>query len=401
MRIGMMADLYKPHISGVTNHIDLTRWALETHYGQEVFVFTFGEPQPDDDARIVRSPGLPLRVASTGLYLNLRYTRRARQLLQTMDVVHVHHPLLSGQLALRYARPWGIPIAFTNHTRYDLYMRAYLPLLPDALGDAALKAYLPRFCREIDLVIAPARGVKALLQRLGVDAPIEVVPNGVDLRRFEHLPDPWPRASLGWDAGHVVLIYVGRIAPEKNLPFLLRAFRGVQQVYPHTRLLIVGDGPERANLEERAHLMGLGATVHFTGLVPYDEVPRYLRLADIFVTASVTEVHPLSVIEAMAAGLPVVGVRAAGVGEVVQHERNGLLVAPDDEAAYASAVGRLVSEPETRAQLGHAARQDARQYDVRRTAGLLLEHYRRLHQRRTAASSSPWKRLQRWLHRHT
>ncbi len=400
MRIGMMADLYKPHISGVTNHIDLTRWALETLYGQEVFVFTFGEPQPDDDERVIRSPGLPLRVASTGLYLNLRYTRRARQLLQTMDVVHVHHPLLSGQLALRYAKPWGMPILFTNHTRYDLYMRAYLPLLPDALGDVALKAYLPRFCREIDLVIAPSHGVQAMLRRLGVDAPIAVVPNGVDLRRFETLPEPWPRAQFGWDASHVVLIYVGRVAPEKNLPFLLRAFRGVNEVYPQTRLLIVGDGPERENLEERARLMQLERVVHFTGLVPYDDVPRYLRLADVFVTASVTEVHPLSVIEAMAAGLPVVGVRSPGVGEVVQHEVSGLLV-DQDVAAYASAVGRLVSEPETRAQFGQAARQAAQQYDVRHTAGLLLEHYQRLHRERTAMSTSPWKRLQRWFHRHT
>ncbi|NPA31595.1 MAG: glycosyltransferase family 4 protein [Chloroflexi bacterium] len=400
MRIGMMADLYKPHISGVTNHIDLTRWALETLYGQEVFVFTFGEPQPDDDERVIRSPGLPLRVASTGLYLNLRYTRRARQLLQTMDVVHVHHPLLSGQLALRYAKPWGLPIVFTNHTRYDLYMRAYLPLLPDALGDVALKAYLPRFCREIDLVIAPSRGVQEMLRRLGVDAPIAVVPNGVDLRRFERLPEPWPRAQLGLEADHVVLIYVGRVAPEKNLPFLLRAFRGVHEVYPQARLLIVGDGPERENLEERARLMGLEQAVRFTGLVPYDEVPRYLRLADVFVTASVTEVHPLSVIEAMAAGLPVVGVRSPGVGEVVQHEVTGLLV-EQDVAAYASAVGRLISEPETRARFGQAARQAARQYDVRHTAGLLLEHYQRLHRERTAMSTSPWKRLQRWFQRHT
>ena len=400
MRIGMLADLYKPHVSGVTNHIDLTRWALETHYGQEVFVFTFGEPQPDDDERVIRSPGLPLRVASTGLYLNLRYTRRARQLLQSMDVVHVHHPLLSGQLALRYAKPWGVPILFTNHTRYDLYMRAYLPLLPDALGDAALRAYLPRFCREIDLVIAPSRGVQEMLRRLGVDAPIAVVPNGVDLRRFEQLPDPWPRESLGWGSEQIVFIYVGRVAPEKNLPFLLRAFRGVHEVYPHTRLLIVGDGPERENLEERARLMDLEGVVHFTGLIPYPQVPRYLRLADVFVTASVTEVHPLSVIEAMAAGLPVVGIRSPGVGEVVQHEATGLLV-EQDVAAYASALGRMVSEPETRTRFGQAAREAAKQYDVRHTAGLLLEHYERLRRDRAAMSTSPWKRLQRWVHRHT
>ncbi len=139
MRIGMMADVYKPHVSGITHYIDLNKRYLEKA-GHEVYVFTFGDQNyKDDDPRVIRSPGLPL--VDTGYYLSFRYNRGAKKLLQTMDVVHVHHPFLSGRLALRYCEPVRIPIIFTNHTRYDLYAQAYFPILPEEISDGILQAY--------------------------------------------------------------------------------------------------------------------------------------------------------------------------------------------------------------------------------------------------------------------
>ena len=118
MRIGMMTDVYKPHISGITNYISLNKRFLEKE-GHQVFIFTFSdEDYQDDESNVIRSPGLPL--LDTGYFFNINYRREARALLRTMDVVHVHHPFLSGSLALRYCRPRGTPIVFTNHTRYDL-----------------------------------------------------------------------------------------------------------------------------------------------------------------------------------------------------------------------------------------------------------------------------------------
>ena len=143
MRIGMMVDVYKPHISGITNYISLNKEYLEKR-GHEVFVFTFSEEAyQDDESNIIRSPGLPL--LDTGYFISLRYNQEARKLLLTMDVAHVHHPFLSGSLALLYCQPKNIPIVFTNHTRYDLYSRVYLPPMADVVGLAALKAYLPAF----------------------------------------------------------------------------------------------------------------------------------------------------------------------------------------------------------------------------------------------------------------
>ncbi|MDP2975539.1 MAG: glycosyltransferase, partial [Anaerolineales bacterium] len=157
MRIGMMTDLYKPYISGITNYISLNKRYLE-QAGHEVFVFTFGDlDYKDDETRIFRSPGLQL--VDTGYYLSFHYSRQVKALLQTMDVVHIHHPFLSGRLALRYCRPLRIPILFTNHTRYDLYAQAYLPLLPEEISATFLETYMPSFCNAVDLVISPSTGM--------------------------------------------------------------------------------------------------------------------------------------------------------------------------------------------------------------------------------------------------
>src|SRR5512143_680358 len=126
MRIGMMADVYKAHVSGVTHYVELNKRYLEKA-GHEVYVFTFGDPQSQDpEPRVVHSPGLPL--LDTGYHVSFTYSRPAKKLLQSMDLVHVQHPFVSGRLALHYCQPLYIPIVFTNHTRYDLYARAYLPI---------------------------------------------------------------------------------------------------------------------------------------------------------------------------------------------------------------------------------------------------------------------------------
>lgn len=393
MRIGMMADLYKPHVSGVTHYVSLNKRVLE-QAGHDVFVFTFGrEDIVDDEAHVLRSPGVPL--AATGYTLGFRYTRVARRLLQTMDVLHVHHPFLSGRLALAYGRPLGIPIVFTHHTRYDLYAQVYLPILPDQLGQAFLQAYMPAFCRDVDLVIAPSQGLATVLREMGVDSPVDVVPNGVDLAPFRS-PDPIDRASLGISPDDIVLIFVGRLGGEKNLYFLLRAAAGVQIADPRVWLVLVGDGPDRDNLEDRARHSGVGERVVFTGLIPYTDVPRYLAMADVFVTASRTEVHPLSVIEALAAGLPVVGIDSPGVSDTIVDGENGL-VAQDDLAAFTAKLSHIVIDGEMRRRMAARARLSAEAYDIERTSVQVEARYRDLVERRSHPKKTPlqraWARL--------
>jgi glycosyltransferase involved in cell wall biosynthesis len=374
MRIGMMADAYKPYVSGITNYIDLNKRYLE-EAGHEVYVFTFSEPGlVDDEARVIRSPGLPL--ADTGFFLSLRYSREAKKLLQSMNVVHVHHPFLSGRLALHYCRPSQIPIIFTNHTRYDLYAQAYLPMLPEEVSEGLLQAYMPSFCEAVNLVISPSPGMEKILRQLEVESPIEIVPNGVELNRFFKAA-PLSRADYGFDDDDILLIYTGRLGPEKNLEFLLQAFAGVAQAVGNVRLLLVGDGPLKAELQELARELQINGSLQFTGLIPYDNMPGYLAMCDAFVTASVTEVHPLSVIEAMGAGLPVMGIHSPGVGDTVEDGLTGFL-STENLPAFTAKLTRLCLQKQLRQKMSRAARKASSQYAIERTTQMMLGHYEKL-----------------------
>ena len=378
MRIGMMADAYKPYVSGITTYIDLNKRALE-NAGHEVYVFTFGDLEHKDGyPRVVRSPGMPL--GDTGFYLSLRYRTHAKKLLQTMDVVHVHHPFLSGRLALSYCRHKQIPIVFTNHTRYDLYAKARLPLMPKEVSDGLLQAYMPDFCDAMDLVISPSAGMAKVLRQYGVESQIEVIPNGVDLAPF-HSVKPLPRADFGFKDEDVLLVYAGRIAPEKNLEFLIQSFAGVSRAIHNIYLLIMGSGQKdhEEGIRPLPKELGVGDRVRFVGMVPYEQLPSYLAMCDAFVTASVTEVHPFSVIEGMASGLPIMGIDSPGVGDSITDGETGLL-ATEDIASFTAKLTYLCMDRNLRKKMGIAARNASAQFDIDRTTKIMLQHYARLTQ---------------------
>jgi len=275
---------------------------------------------------------------------------------------------------LRYRRAKHIPVVFTNHTRYDLYARVYIRLIPETMMDLFLRLYLPRFYRACDLVIAPSEGARQFMLGLGKGFPVEVVPNGVDLAPFCSISDPIHRAGLGFEPEDVVLAYVGRLGEEKNVTFLLEVFGRVAQTCDRARLMLVGEGPLRGALMNLAARLGLADRVVLTGFIPYNQVPRYLAAADAFVTASVTEVHPLTVIEAMAAGLPVLGIISPGVGDTVQDGVTGYLVPPQAEA-LAEKMTLLVTDAERRQAMGRQARQASQAYAIEHTTQIMLEHY--------------------------
>jgi glycosyltransferase involved in cell wall biosynthesis len=375
MRIGMMTDVYKPHISGITNCIALNKRYLE-QVGHEVFVFTFGDLEhEDDEPNIIRSPGLPL--VDTGYYLSFRYSLQAKRLLQTMDMVHVHHPFLSGYLALRYCHPLHIPIVFTNHTRYDLYAQAYLPLLPEGISETLLETYMPSFCDGVDLVISPSLGMADVLRQLKVTSHIEIVPNGVELQRFHKAGEPTQRTMFGFKPENILFVYTGRLGLEKNLDFLIKAFAGVADAIENIHLIIIGSGPVEEALKHQAADTSASNRIHFFGMLDYDQLPAYLSMCDAFATASVTEVHPLSVIEAMATSLPVLGIQSVGVGDTVEDGITGFLTG-ENQAAFAAKMTRLCMDHDLRHKMGEAARKASKQYAIERTTQIMLEHYKHL-----------------------
>jgi len=397
MRIGMMADIYKTQVSGVTNSIALSKRWLEKE-GHKVYVFTFGDDEViDDEENIIRTTGVP--VVDTGIYLNLRYNKQARRLLYSMDITHVHHPFVSGSLAMRYCVPRNIPIVFTNHTRYDLLTQAYIPILPETIGDAALKAYLSPFYRACDLVIVPSPSMRqVLVDHFGLDSPVVVIPNGLDLTPYRADIQPVNRTLFGYSANDVISTYVGRLSPEKNLSLLIRAFYGVAMTYDHVRLLVVGDGPERENLEAQVKYMNIGNKVYFTGMVDYKDIPAYLAASDIFVTPSSAETFGLSTVEAMAAGLPALGIDAPGTGDIIEDGITGLITT-DDLAVFTAKLVLLSTNHELRRVMGRQAAQASKKYDIQTTTNVLLQHYQHLVEIAKRRHKGAYYKLTRFLDR--
>jgi 1,2-diacylglycerol 3-alpha-glucosyltransferase len=375
MRIGQLSEVYRPVINGVTNSIHLHKHVLES-WGHKVFVFTMGdEDYEDDELYVIRSPAIPL--SDTGYHLSFRFSRRARKKIETMDVLHVHHPFISGRQAISLGKRYNIPVVFTNHSRYDLQARFYIPFIPEELSRAFLEAYLPHFTDQCDLVVAPSRGIKRVLEELGVTCHIEVIPNGVDVAQFQRPAAPLSKRDLGLPDHTPVAITVGRLGPEKNLYFLLRAFAHIADEAPDLHLVVIGGGPEEDQLGKTVHSLGLAPRVHMVGEVPYEKVPNWLAMGDFFAFASVSESHPLVVLEALAAGLPVLGIPCPGVEDTIVDGLNGLL-SPEDTEVFAAQMRRLATEPDLRARLSAGARETCGQYDIHRTSATLLAHYERL-----------------------
>jgi 1,2-diacylglycerol 3-alpha-glucosyltransferase len=215
-----------------------------------------------------------------------------------------------------------------------------------------------------------------LLHSWRVQAPIQVIPNGIDLRAFSPCTNGRTalRQQLGLPETAFLYLFVGRIADEKNIDFLLNSFKTVYQQQPLSALVLVGSGPKFQQVRAAVHSAGLSGKVIMTGRVDYESVPNYMRAADVFVTASKSEVHPLTVIEAGASGLPVIGLRAPGVAEAVLDGETGLLC-PENEAQFANQMLALAHNHDLCATMGERARCVSLALSAERTTQRLLELY--------------------------
>jgi len=371
MRIGMVTACYKPVINGVTRMVSLYKQSMEA-LGHEVYVFTLGEPDPaGDEARVVRSSAVPL--GESGYYVSVGYSSEARALIQEMDIIHCHHLFMSVELAHRYA---SCPIVYTNHTRYDLYTGTYSQL-PQPAADALMRRIWPEFTDFADVVITPSESVKQVMLDFGVRRPIEVIENGVDLRPFQFPSNPLTKTQLDIPEESVVLVYVGRLSVEKNLPRLLEQFAIAQDIVPHLYLLLIGGGPIEDDLPHLARKLKVEERVRFIGPVGYEAVANYLAAADIFITASETEVHPLTVIEAMAAGLPIIAPASPGIVDTVTSGGSGLLT-NHIKGGLAAAVTGLAMNLDLRLAMAANAREASLRCDIEKTARLTLALYEQL-----------------------
>jgi len=266
----------------------------------------------------------------------------------------------------------NLPLVFTFHTRYDMYAPRYVPIAPKLTGVVAeeiVRTYLEK-CAHI---VAPTPSIRDfILRQYTPEAPVTTVPTPVDLGQYDRL-NPWRvRADLGLENVEL-LLYVGRLADEKNLDFLLRAFVKIVAARPQARLLLVGQGPHKHSLQSLAQKLGIGEQVIFIGSIPHDEIPHYAAAADLFVFASMTDTQGLVLIEAMAAGTPVVAVQAPGPTDMLA-EGGGVLV-PASEGAFANAVLALLADEARRCAMGEQAARAVQRYTISATAARMSAVY--------------------------
>jgi glycosyltransferase involved in cell wall biosynthesis len=368
VRIALVTDTYTPQVNGVTTVVRRIADLLQRS-GHAAGVVA--PRYPDDRERRpgeLRVPSLPFP-PYPAIRLSLPLRRRVARFLETFepDLVHVATEGPLGFLGRGWALRHGVPLVTSFHTNFPQYARHY----GGGLLEPLVWRWLAWFHGPAAMTHSPGTAVCAALHARGVTHAV-VWGRGVDARHFR--PDRrdagW-RRHLGVAADQVLVLHVGRLAPEKNLDALMRAWPIVtEQLGARAQLVVAGEGPEgarlRAALPEAKHL----------GFLDRDALAGLYASADLCVLPSRTETCGLVALEAMASGLPVIAADAGGFRDSVSHDGNGLLVAPDDHQSFAIGIVALVMDRARRARLATGARATAETRDQVREDAELLEQYR-------------------------
>jgi len=351
MHIGMFVELYRPYTSGVVVAVEDLCRELQRQ-GHEVVIFAPYMPRYKDsnEFQVIRLPGYYIAWP----FLTRRVIDQVKKL--KLDIIHIHGPYHTGFLGVHIAKRLDIPVVMTSHTQIFMYLRIWLKvfgvdlsLVPRLIAGWATR-YVSKGCK---LIITPGKCVKDVLVESGVKAPIYTLPNGITI--LDSLPDKaLVRQELGLPGDNTLLVYVGRIAQEKNLGMLLEAFEWSCGRNTRTKLILVGGGRELERIKRYVDKNGLQDRIIFVGCVPHNKVWSYLAAADMFVFPSITETNGLVVSEAMAAGLPVIVTDEGGACELVTHEKTGLIT-KNHPRRFADEIGYLLEHPGTGVQLGQNA----------------------------------------------
>lgn len=381
MKIGLFTDVYPPDVGGIEVVIGFMERILRDRGHR---VVTFAPAYPGYRAH---GPGV-YRLPSVGVSrsrnwrLGYSLTGAARRAARDLDIVHSHTSYTIGLLGARVALAQGIPHVHTYHVLLQEYRRAIASGLPRAVLDGWLRLFL----RRCDLVIAPSEFARQEVASYGVPVPVRVLPFGLDAADFERPLVSNPRAELGIEERYL-LLFVGRLVEEKNVGFLLRAFRILLERRDDVRLVIVGDGPGRGDLQELAVELGIQHKTTFCGYLPREKVIDLNRQADLFVFGSKTESQGLVILEAMMAGTPAVAVDAAGVRDILRTGRDGLLV-PEDERVFAACCHELLSDEQRRSAMGRSAQDRAQEFTAQASVDELVRIYEELRAQKLCARTA-------------
>ena len=384
MRIGLFTDTYPPFINGVSTSVLMLKQGLEK-LGHEVYVVTVNDESfsyKEEDG-ILKIPSFPIGIMNfrqTGIY-----PIKAFNIIKKwkLDIIHSHTEFSIGTFARLISKQLNIPLVHTYHTMYEEYIY-YITKGYFNSASKKLVEYLTLFLcdKTIDELIVPTEKTKELFKdKYKVKRDVYVIPSGIDTTRFykENIDKNEIinlKKDLGLKKTDFIVLYVGRIAKEKSIDFLINNFNSVLKRIPKAKMIIVGDGPDIKDLIDLTRKKGLENKIIFTGKAPWTDVPKYYSLCDLFVTASKTETQGLTVIEAMGASKPVVAIRDESFELMITDKKDGLFF--DDEKSYVDMVYEVYKNKKLRDEISFNARLTADKYSPYNYAKNVLKVYEKV-----------------------
>ncbi len=348
MRVLFVSDVYFPRVNGVSTSIrtfrsDLSQLGVET----TLVAPAYPGAAEDADASVIRvcSGSVPMDPEDRRFKGGPLRAALNRDLAARVDLVHIHTPFIAHYAGARFAREHGLPVVATYHTFFEDYLHHYVPILPRGIGRALARRFTLSQCRDVAELISPSEPMREALVNYGVTTPIEVLPTGMPAESFIRGDGGRFRNQFSLPMRAPLLLYVGRVAYEKNIDFLLRMFVKVRARRPDSMFVIAGEGPARDSLTRQARELGLADAVRFIGYLDRrTDLPDCYAAGDVFVFASRTETQGLVLLEAMAQGTPVVSTAELGTRSILT-PGCGAFVVPEAEDAFAAAVMQALQLP--------------------------------------------------------
>ena len=384
MRIGLFTDTYPPHINGVATSVLMLKKALEKK-GHQVFVVTVNndslEYKYEEEERIIRIPGIPI-----GIYdyrLTSIYPIKAVNTIKNwdLDVIHSHTEFGIGTFARFMSKQFGIPLVHTYHTMYEDYIHYVTKGYFDSSSKKIVEYLTLFYCDKTanELIVPTKKTYDLFKEKYEVNKNIHIIPTGIELDRFytenvdkNKIKDLKKKYQILKD--EFTIVFVGRLAKEKNIQFLIENHKELVKYNQDIRLLIIGDGPDMEEYSKLIEKLKLTDNIVLVGKVPYDEMPCYYQVADIFVTASQTETQGLTVIEAMAAGIAPVCIKDESFETVVIDGLNGHLFKNKNE--YVKIIKKLIADRAELETLSKQARLNAEAHSSKYYAERVLDVYK-------------------------
>ncbi|HEY8890962.1 MAG TPA: glycosyltransferase family 4 protein [Clostridium sp.] len=338
MNIGIFTDTYYPQVSGVVTSTIILRNEL-IKLGHNVTIITVTHPDMEQQEGIIRLPSIPfflLPSQRVGMIYSRKIMTKIKKL--ELDIIHTQTEFSIGIFGRIVAKRLDIPVVHTYHTMYEDYIHYVSHGIMLKPASQFAKKVSKLYCRDCSAIIVPTIKVKEALEQYGLTRHIDVIPTGVNIEPFkrsnydeELIKDE--KKSFGINVAQPVVLFIGRIAKEKSIDIIINSMKELIRRIPNCKLLIVGDGPERENLEELASNLGVEESVIFTGEKPWAEIGRYYQMGDVFVGASLTETQGLTFTEAMAAQIPVVAKYDKNLDGIIEDKTNGRIFYKDEDLA--------------------------------------------------------------------